>query len=138
MDSKKLIDLRKEAEKAVADMPDGELKLKAFEVILGHLISASSTEGQKPPKSAGAVEEAELSDDLPARSVSGRLMVLRQEAFFKAPKSLPEIREEMQAHGWHYPQATIGPVLITLVQKRQLRRQRVQDNKRRLWKYTNP
>jgi hypothetical protein len=38
MDAKKLIDHRKQAEKAVAGMADGELKVKAFEVILGHLL----------------------------------------------------------------------------------------------------
>ena len=39
MDAKKLIELRKQAEKAVEDMQDGEFKLKAFEVILNHLLS---------------------------------------------------------------------------------------------------
>ena len=135
MDSKRLIELRKEAEKAVADMPDGELKLKAFEVILAHLISGPSS---APAKAGETPDESSKGEDLPAKSVGGRIMVLRQEGFFKSPKSLPEIREEMQAHGWHYPQATIGPALITLVQKRELRRQRVQDKKRTLWKYTNP
>jgi hypothetical protein len=38
MNAKKLVELRQAAEKAVADMPDGELKVKAFEVILGHMI----------------------------------------------------------------------------------------------------
>jgi hypothetical protein len=38
MDTKKLVALRKEAEKAIAEMPDGDLKVKAFEVILGHLL----------------------------------------------------------------------------------------------------
>ena len=44
MDAKKLIELRKQAEKAVEDMQDGEFKLKAFEVILNHLLSPGKTE----------------------------------------------------------------------------------------------
>ena len=43
MDVKQLIQLRKEAEKAVAEMPEGDIKIKAFEVILNHLIGSTST-----------------------------------------------------------------------------------------------
>lgn len=140
MDAKKLIELRKEAEKAVADMPDGDLKVKAFEVLLSHLISTSRVPQQPTATSASSEkrEQGATTEDLPAESVAGRIMVLREEGFLKSPKTLAEIREELQSHGWHYPNATIAPVLITLVQKKRLRRQRVQDAKRKLWKYTNP
>ncbi len=36
--SKELIEIRKQAEAAVHDMPEGELKTKAFETILTHLL----------------------------------------------------------------------------------------------------
>lgn len=39
MDTKTLLELRKKAEKAVADMSDGPLKVKAFEVILANLLT---------------------------------------------------------------------------------------------------
>jgi hypothetical protein len=140
MDSKRLIELRKEAEKAVAEMPDGELKLKAFEVILNHLIASGLTppkmeRGGNQQKPTG---EQPNQDDVPARSVAGRLMVLREEGFFKNPKALAEIREELQAHGWHYPNATIAPMLIKLCQKQTLRRQRMKEGEARPWKYFNP
>jgi hypothetical protein len=48
MDTKKIVSARKEAEKAIAGMPDGDLKVKAFEVILGHLL-ADGSDGRKPP-----------------------------------------------------------------------------------------
>lgn len=41
MDAKKLVQLRKQAEKAVEDMSAGELKVKAFEVILENLLGTS-------------------------------------------------------------------------------------------------
>ena len=44
MDAKRLIDLRKAAERAVAEMPDGELKVKAFEVILAHLLGGAAAD----------------------------------------------------------------------------------------------
>jgi hypothetical protein len=139
MDVKKLIDLRKEAEKAVAEMPDGDLKLKAFEVILNHLISASVPRPRT--QTAGATEHTpatQPSEDFPAKSVAGRIMVLKEEGFFKNPKVLAEIREELQAHGWRYPNATIAPILIKLVEKKVLRRQRIKEGNARPWKYFNP
>ncbi len=49
MDAQKLVKLRKQAEKAVGKMPDSDMKLKAFEVILGHLLggSAERVEGSR-------------------------------------------------------------------------------------------
>jgi hypothetical protein len=139
VDAKRLIELRKEAEKAVADMPDGDLKVKAFEVILVHLVSSVDSSVSAAPraeKAAGAAAKEE--DDTPAASVTGRLLVLRAESFFKAPKALAEIRGELKAHAWHYSNATIATALIKLVQKGKLRRIRVQVGKTKGWKYSNP
>ena len=40
--AEKLKEVRKKAQDAVADMPDGELKTKAFEVFLQHLLGSES------------------------------------------------------------------------------------------------
>ncbi len=138
MDAKKLIELRKEAEKVVADMPEGDIKVKAFEVILVHLMSVA--EGPKPQRVLSSEDsvQTEDSEEANASSVAGRLMVLREEGFFKSPKALAEIREELKAHAWHYTNATIAHSLIKLVQKKKLRRQRVTQGNAKAWKYTNP
>jgi len=138
MDVKKLIELRKEAEKAVAEMPDGDLKLKAFEVFLNHLISVGTAPSFPPSHSHDETSAKSEDSDFPTQSVAGRLIVLREEGFFKSPKSLAEIREELQTHGWHYPNATIAPILIKLVQKKRLRRQRIKEANKNHWKYSNP
>jgi hypothetical protein len=139
MDAKKLIELRKQAERAVEDMQDGEFKLKAFEVILNHLLSPGKTvptsDGsevlKKPP---GRHEPAEV--DL--ESTGGRILVLKDEGFMKSPKTIGEIRAELQAHGWHYPVTTLSGELLKLVQKRKLRRQRSKVGKKLVWQYSNP
>ena len=138
MDVKKLIEVRKEAEKAVSDMPDGDLKLKAFEVILNYLMSGG-VEAKVMQK--GETKEAPSKiekEDFPEKSVAGRLLVLKEEGFFKNPKSLAEVRQELEAHGWHYPNTTIAPILIRIVQKKKLRRQKIKEAHKQLWKYSNP
>jgi hypothetical protein len=139
MDAKKLIELRKQAEKAVEDMQDGEFKLKAFEVILNHLLSPGKTMptsdrtevARKPPRGYESVE-------VDSESTSGRILVLKDEGFMKSPKTIGEIRGELQAHGWHYPVTTLSGELLKLVQKRRLRRQRSKVGKKLVWQYSNP
>jgi hypothetical protein len=140
MDAKKLIELRKQAEKAVKDMPDGEFKLKAFEVILNHLLAPGKAQGSSEPQveiQPKASEKSSL-ENADARSTQGRILVLKDEGFFKKPQSISQVRSELQAHGWHYPVTTLSGQLIKLVQKRKLRRQRGKDGKRQGWVYTNP
>lgn len=142
MDARKIIELRKQAERAVAEMPDGDLKVKAFEVILGHLLSGT---GPSAPKTEGAQASARRSrpagatrEASPARSISGRILVLRDEGFFKNQKTIGEVREELRAHGWHYPLTTLSGRLQGLVQQRKLRRERATQGNKKLWKYSNP
>ena len=141
MDAKQLIALRKQAERAVAEMPDGDLKVKAFEVILNHLLGGPvpsaplhaphvAVRGSRPARAA--------KESSPAKSISGRILVLRDEGFFKNQKTIGEVREELRAHGWHYPLTTLSGRLQALVQQRKLRRERVTHGKKKLWKYSNP
>jgi len=136
MTLKELVKIRKQAEKAVAEMPDGELKVKAFEVIFNHLLAGKQAAGSPaaPDKSPA---QPPLKATASSRTASGRILVLRDEEFFKSPRSIGETREELQVHGWHYPLTSLSGTLMDLVQKRELRRQRVKEGKKKVWKYTN-
>lgn len=139
MDAKKIIELRRQAEKAVEDMRDGEFKLKAFEVILNHLLSPGKAEpileSSEVPKAKPGGHKAADKD---LESIAGRILVLKDENFMKTPKTIGEIRAELQAHGWHYPVTTLSGELIRLVQKRKLRRQKIKVGNKLIWQYTNP
>ena len=138
MDAKKLVDLRKEAEAAVAEMPDGDLKVKAFEVILAHLLGAGvavQEKSSRAPKEAKSKGGRGSADD---KSTVGRILVLGDEGFFKNQRAIAEVREELQAHGWHYPVTSLSPTLLSMVQKRLLRRERVKEGNKKVWKYSNP
>ncbi|MBI3849553.1 MAG: hypothetical protein HY298_04580 [Verrucomicrobia bacterium] len=139
MDAKKLIEMRKLAEKSVAEMPDGELKLKAFEVILSHLLAPREpTPTQDAPVSPKVSRKKEAEADVDDETAAGRILVLKDEGFFKSPKSSGQIRDELQAHGWHYPATSLSGELISLVQRRKLRRQKDKVGNKKLWVYTNP
>jgi len=137
MDAKKLIELRRQAEKAVGDMPDGDLKVKAFEVILSHLLPGGEVTAPRAAASAAPAEAKARKEGLKSKSVSGRILVLEDEGFFRNQKTLPEVQEELRAHGWHYAQSNLSGPLQLLAQRRQLRRQLVKHGNKKVWKYSS-
>ena len=134
MDAKKLVEIRKQAEKAVEEMRDGELKIKAFEVILSHLLGSAQGSTAALPSE----KQSRTKKNKEATSIIGRILVLRDEGFFKTPRGIAEVKEELAAHGWHYPLTTLSPRMMSMVQKRDLRRQKLTEGRKKLWKYSNP
>lgn len=135
-----LVELRKRAEQSVQGMPDGDLKVKAFETILTHLLS-SDTGGEKrraAPDNKAASEDKAKSGKLPV-SATERLLFLKGDGFFSAQRSIAEIRQELKKNGWHYPVTSLSGPLQVLVQQRKLRRERAEDERgRKGWRYSNP
>jgi hypothetical protein len=134
MSSADLIALRKKAEDAVADMAEGPLKVKAFEVILGALLAT--------PQAAAVVETKQVSSqsnqtESPS-SLAERIGMLADTGLFAQPKSLAEIQGALAQNGWHYPQNNLSGPLIRLVRQRRLRRLQVAEGGKRVWKYSLP
>ncbi len=135
----KLIELRKRAEDAVSGMADDALKLKAFETILAHLLSTGAS---ATPEKLGDVAIAKPKEKVapkPATSITERLLSLKAEGLFEVQRSIAEVRVELKKNGWHYPLTSLSGPLQVLVQKRELRRERVSDDKgKKGWRYSNP
>jgi hypothetical protein len=138
--TKELIHVRQEAEKAVADMEDGELKPKAFEIVLSHLLH-----GTVSGETTSNLQSTSHKDDRPTKKVSrstnsktGRILVLKDENYFRELRAISEVKDELASRGWHYPLSALSGPLQELVQRRELRRQKMQHGKKRVWKYSNP
>jgi hypothetical protein len=129
-----LVSLRKKAEAAVADMPEGSLKVKAFEVILESLLKAFPLQHGVRPNEAPI---ASSSGEAPS-SLGARIRLLADEGLLAQPRSLAEIQEALARHGWHYPQTNLSTPLIRLVRQRRLRRLQLAEGNKRVWKYSLP
>jgi hypothetical protein len=138
MDHKEIVDARKKAELAVEGMTDPSLKVKAFEQIFARLLDATetrerpATSGRRRPGRGRAPAAASRSDTL-----LGRLLVLRDDSFFKSQRSLSDIREELGSRGFHYPLTTLSGAMQRLVRNRELRRERVKSGAKKTYKYAN-
>jgi hypothetical protein len=65
-------------------MPDGDLKVKAFEVILEHMMQQEPESKAKPAhhgKTSAASEKTK--EQANSKSSVGRILLLREEGFFK-------------------------------------------------------
>jgi hypothetical protein len=134
MKSADLVSIRKQAEGAVADMVDGPLKVKAFEMILGSLLA-----GRIGPKAHDpTAQTAEPSAVKAPSTLPERIDLLAEEGFFGEPKSLGEIQNGLAEHGWHYPQTNLSTPVVRLVRQRRLRRLQLAEGSKRVWKYSLP
>jgi hypothetical protein len=146
MDEKKILNARLLAERAVADMADGPLKLKAFEVILNsQLVHPSGGDPVPTPSNDEAPSAASTTRDATSgrkqrvpHSCETRIIFLREENFFQSARSLSEIRDELRLHGWIYPLTSLSGKVQSLVQKRELRRTLVQAGKKKGYRYVAP
>jgi len=141
-----LLEARKKAEAAVQGMADGDLKTKAFEVFLRHLLSHGEGAPRSAPSEPRVARKAKQAARRGAGSGGGslpvyapdRILSLKDEGFFKAGRGMREIRDEMQAHGWMYKLNAISGPLMKLVRQRQLRRATFSNGNKKIFKYFNP
>jgi len=142
MNQSDIIAARKRAESAVVDMPEGDLKTKAFEVLFGKLLDNISSLKAKPTGDprvrADRDPESDEATETPGTSLNRRILYLKQEGFFEKQRSLGDIKSELAMNGWHYPVTTLSGAVQGLVQRRGLRRERVVEGKKKLWKYSLP
>ncbi|MBI2069980.1 MAG: hypothetical protein HYT79_05200 [Elusimicrobia bacterium] len=133
---------RKKAEESVSDMQDQKLKEKAFEVILGHLLSGGGSNVGFVANSTHKKQALAV----PARTAKGsgkggpteRVSDLAREGFFKNAKSIFDVREALRVAGHSYPITTLSPILVRQTRRRVLRRtQEVRKGKGKIFVYSN-
>lgn len=129
-----LVVARKRAERAVEGMADGPLKIAAFQTILAKLLAEAEPEEQVQ---RAAVKAPNVRTEQPS-TLTGRILAIRSEGFFKTQRSLGEVRENLGSRGWHYPLTTLSGVMQALVRQRELRRERGAVGNKQVWKYSNP
>jgi len=133
MRQEEIVEARKKAEAAVADMPDGGLKVAAFQTILAQLLQAFP----QMMRSNGAAHAPKRNTTKIAVGTTSRLMALADEGIFAQQRSLGDIKRILSERGWHYRLEELGTPLTRLVRKKHLRRTQVVEGGKKIWKYSN-
>lgn len=126
-DPKQFADIVKQAEQAVKGVSDPELRRVAFEKILAALLEKA--------ESGGETKKRKLKKDAPSSRTSKKISTkskgptayireLVQEGFFSKPKSLPQLKAELENRGHHIATTSLSGPLQSLCQNKTLRRQK--------------
>jgi len=147
MDTNALKEALKQAERAVAEMPEGDLRVEAFKIILNRVLAESGSQvptqkdaGNAPhrEKSRTRQRRGDSHEGVVPHSVPARILTLKTEGFFAEQRGIGEIRDELQTHGWRYKVTALSGPLMRLVRERELRRSKVDDDGKTTYKYFNP
>jgi len=120
-----------DAEKAVQAVKDPELKRIAFQKVLDDLLSGGSGAGDRghSQESARAPKRSKQPSARRALKVapSGPRAYIREmhgEGFFKKPKTITDVKVELENRGHHIPMTSLSGPLQALCKEKLLRRQR--------------
>lgn len=122
----KYSELVAQAEKAVAGVNDPELKRIAFQKVLDDLIggrsgavnASASTKSKRNVRSSKVAGAAKGGPQVYVKELS-------DEDFFKKPKTIANVKAELENRGHHIPITSLSGPLQKLCQRKVLRRQRV-------------
>lgn len=131
---------RKEAEAAVGDMPEGPLKVKAFEVFLQNILDQANLKKEVTVEEKRA-PKTRTTTKVKRESIRTRIQLLKEAHFFNVPKSNDAIVKELASKGFHYGTTSLTWTLQSLVQNGDLRRIKVKSDPtkdKEVWGYVNP
>lgn len=134
-DTKKYASLVEQAEQAVQGVKDPELQRIAYQKILEELLNAGTPvvpEGRSKQRRS-AVDKKKPS--LPQKATGPRSYIreMVEEGFFSKPKSISDVKTELENRGHHIPMTSLSGPLQDLCQKKALRRQKIDGG----FKYSN-
>jgi predicted transcriptional regulator YheO len=69
------------------------------------------------------------------KSIADVIMELKEEGFFTQRRSISEIAEKIKAKGRNVKLTSLPAYLLKLVQNNQLKRERLNEGKKRVWVY---
>lgn len=116
-----------QAEKAVAAVKDPELKRIAFQKVLESLLSGDAAEAPEPSarRRSKKVKEPPTKRSRKRAGTASYISELIEENFFKQPKTIAQVKAELENRGHHIPMTSLSGPLQKKCQQRELRRQKV-------------
>jgi hypothetical protein len=121
-----------QAEKAVAAVKDPELKRIAFQKVLDDLLRIGSRAPTQDVHAGQRRKVTRARAGARARPAKGGprayLDELVDEGFFRKPKTLTNVKAELENRGHHVPMTSLSGPLQSLCQQRTLRRQKVKTS----------
>jgi hypothetical protein len=119
------------AEKVVAGVTDPELKRVAFEKVLDDLLVGAVGSGASGKEPTGKVQKksakkvhSKKTQTSAKKGPQSHIKEMVDEKFFDKPKTIAQVKAELENRGHHIPLTSLSGPLQKLTQQKVLRRQR--------------
>ena len=126
-----------EVESAVSAVTDSHLRGVIAGVIMQRILEEAvndeTVDSRRPLRPS--------STDFNSQRKSGtqeRILELRSEDFFRDPRRLEQVLEELRVRGYHHNQSDVRMSLLRLARKKSLRRIPLGEGRQRMYLYVNP
>ena len=115
-----------QAERAVAGVKDAELRRGAFERVLNDLLGGAGEATEPKPRATGRATKhvSRKSASKKRGGPQGYVEEMVEDGFFKKPKTISEVKAELENRGHHIPVTSLSGPMQKLCQKKVLRRQK--------------
>jgi hypothetical protein len=122
----------REVESAVSAVKDPHLRGVIAGVIMQRILDEVDTTERSasvPAAAAGPVRKS---------GTQARILDLRSDSFFREPRRLEEVLEELRIKGYHHNKSDIRMSLLRLARKKLLRRIALGEGRQRMYLYVSP
>lgn len=115
-----------QAERAVAHVKDAELRRVAFERVLNDLLGGADEGPEPKPRRTGRATKHVSQKPMTRKAggPQGYVEEMVEDGFFKKPKTISEVKAELENRGHHIPVTSLSGPMQKLCQKKVLRRQK--------------
>jgi hypothetical protein len=131
----------REVESAVSTVKDPHLRGVIAGVIMQRILDEVDTNERGASATISSASSASSNfSGAPARKsgTQSRILDLRSDSFFREPRRLEEVLEELRIKGYHHNKSDVRMSLLRLARKKLLRRIALGEGRQRMYLYVSP
>jgi hypothetical protein len=107
-------------------------------VIMQRILEEADTEEKVDSARTSRPSSSYLRDQGRKHGTQERILDLRSEEFFRDPRQLEQVLEELRIRGYHHNKSDVRMSLLRLARKKSLRRIPLGEGRQRMYLYVNP
>ena len=128
----------REVESAVSTIKDPHLRGVIAGVIMQRILDEVDTEEKSATPRVAAASSSYSGDPVRKGGTQARILELRADSFFRDPRRLEEVLEELRIRGYHHNKSDVRMSLLRLARKKLLRRIALGEGRQRMYLYVSP
>ena len=128
----------REVESAVSAVKDPHLRGVIAGVIMQRILDEVDLNEKVALATASAASSSFSGDPVRKNGTQARILDLQADNFFREPRRLEEVLEELRIRGYHHNKSDVRMSLLRLARKKLLRRIALGEGRQRMYLYVSP